>query len=70
MRGDFVRVGRPGSHIRNAQSTDGRSQVMYRLGEQYLRGWHGMRGYGKASQSRFQNVGVSPSRQRLVSTTS
>lgn len=48
--GNFVRVGRPGSHIHNAQSTDGRSRVMYKLGEQCLRGWHGMRGYGKGSQ--------------------
>lgn len=70
MGGDSVRVGHPGSHIRNVQSTDGRSQVMYRLGEQCLREWHGMRGYGKGSRSRSQNVGVSPSQQRLVSTAS
>lgn len=70
MWGYFVRVGHPGSHIRNVQSADGRSQVMYRLGEQCLREWHGMRGYGKGSRSRSQNVGVSPSRRRLVSTAS
>lgn len=53
MVGDSVRVGHPGSHFRNVQSTDGRSQVMYRLGEQCLREWQGMRGYEEGNSKKI-----------------